>query len=220
MDILQAMKERHSVRRYTDQPIEPEKIAEIEKAIASINEETGLDIQLVTNEPEAFTGAMASYGHFSGCTDYIAICSENGRSEEIGYYGEELVLLCQMLGLNTCWVALTFSKGKTKYICKKGEKLQIVISVGYGVHSGREHKNKPLSELCTVKGETPDWFAAGMDAVLTAPTAMNQQKFHFTLVDDNKVKAKALFGPYAKMDLGIAKYHFELGADGHEFEWI
>ena len=84
MDILQAMKERHSVRRYTDKPIEPEKIAEIEKAIASINEETGLDIQLVTNEPEAFTGAMASYGHFSGCTDYIAICSKNGRSEEIG----------------------------------------------------------------------------------------------------------------------------------------
>ena len=66
----------------------------------------------------------------------------------------------------------------------------------------------------------PEWFAAGMDAVLTAPTAMNQQKFHFTLVDDNKVKAKALFGPYAKMDLGIAKYHFELGAGGHEFEWI
>ena len=220
MDILQAMKERHSVRRYTDKPIEPEKIAEIEKAIASINEETGLDIQLVTNEPEAFTGAMASYGHFSGCTDYIAICSKNGRSEEIGYYGEELVLLCQMLGLNTCWVALTFSKGKTKYTCKKGEKLQIVISVGYGVHQGRDHKNKPLSELCSVNGEMPDWFRAGMEAVLTAPTAMNQQKFHFTLVDDNKVKAKALFGPYAKMDLGIAKYHFELGADGHEFERI
>ncbi len=220
MDIIQAMNERHSVRRYTDKPIEPEKIAEIEKAIASINEETGLNIQFVTNEPEAFTGAMASYGHFSGCSNYIAICSKNGRTEKIGYYGEELVLLCQMLGLNTCWVALTFSKGKTKYNCKKGERLQIVISVGYGVHNGRGHKNKPLSELCSVKGEMPDWFKNAMDAVLTAPTAMNQQKFHFTLVDDNKVKAKALFGPYAKMDLGIAKYHFELGADGHEFEWI
>ena len=138
----------------------------------------------------------------------------------MGYWGEELVLLCQMLGLNTCWVALTFSKSKTKYTCKKGEKLQIVISVGYGVHNGREHKNKPLSELCTVNGETPEWFAKAMDAVLTAPTAMNQQKFHFTLVDDNKVKAKALFGPYSKMDLGIAKYHFELGANGHEFEWV
>ena len=220
MDIMEAMVQRHSVRRYKDIPIEDEKIQQIQDAIDEINDATGLNIQLITNEPNAFTGAMASYGHFSGCSNYIAICSRNGRTEEIGYYGEELVLLCQMLGLNTCWVALTFSKGKTKYTCKKGEKLQIVISVGYGVHQGRDHKNKPLSELCSVNGEMPDWFRAGMEAVLTAPTAMNQQKFHFTLVDDNKVKAKALFGPYAKMDLGIAKYHFELGADGHEFEWI
>lgn len=220
MDIMQAMAERHSVRRYQEKPIEPEKIAEIQNAIDNINENTGLNIQLITDEPEAFTGAMASYGHFSGCSNYISICSENGRNEEIGYYGEELVLLCQMLGLNTCWVALTFSKAKTKYTCKKGEKLQIVISVGYGVHNGRPHKNKPLEELCTVNDETPEWFCKAMDAVMTAPTAMNQQKFHFTLVDDNKVRAKALFGPYSKMDLGIAKYHFELGAGGHEFEWV
>lgn len=220
MDIMEAMKQRHSVRRYNDEPIEPEKIKQIQDAIDSINEETGLNIQLVTNEPNAFTGAMASYGHFSGCTDYIAICSGNGRSEEIGYYGEELVLLCQMLGLNTCWVALTFSKGKAKFDCNRGERLQIVISLGYGVHEGRPHKNKSLEELCTVQGEMPEWFKNAMDAVLLAPTAMNQQKFHFTLIDNNKVKAKTLFGPYAKMDLGIAKYHFELGANGHEFEWV
>lgn len=220
MDIMEAMKQRHSVRRYKEEPIEPEKIKQIQDAIDSINAETGLNIQLVTNEPNAFTGAMASYGHFSGCSNYIAICSKNGRSEEIGYYGEELVLLCQMLGLNTCWVALTFSKGKAKFNCNRGERLQIVISLGYGIHEGKPHKNKPLDELYTAEGEMSEWFKNAMDAVLLAPTAMNQQKFHFTLIDDNKVKAKALFGPYAKMDLGIAKYHFELGANGHEFEWV
>lgn len=219
MDIMEAMLQRHSVRRYKDIPIEEEKIEQIQSAIDETNAQTGLNIQLITNEPEAFTGAMASYGHFSGCSNYIAICAKNGRSEEIGYYGEELVLLCQMLGLNTCWVALTFSKSRTKFTCNKGERLQIVISVGYGVHEGRPHKNKPLEELCQVKGEMPGWFRRGMDAVLLAPTAMNQQKFRFILTDENKVKAKALFGPYAKMDLGIAKYHFELGADGYEFDW-
>lgn len=217
---MQAMRERHSVRRYKDEPVEPEKIRQIQDAVDEINSASGLNIQFVTNEPEAFTGAMASYGHFSGCSNYFAICAENGRSEEIGYYGEELVLLCQMLGLNTCWVALTFNKGKAKFKCNKGERLQIVISVGYGIHNGREHKNKPLSELCSAEGEMPEWFRNAMDAVLLAPTAMNQQKFHFTLIDDNKVKAKALFGPYSKMDLGIAKYHFELGTNGHEFEWV
>ena len=98
MDIMQAMRERHSVRRYQEKAIEPEKIKELQAAINNINENTGLNIQLITDEPEAFTGTMAAYGHFSGCSNYIAICSENGRNEEIGYYGEELVLLCQMLG--------------------------------------------------------------------------------------------------------------------------
>lgn len=220
MDIMQAMRERNSVRRYKEEPIEQEKIDAIQNCIDEIVAATGLDIRLVTDEPEAFTGAMASYGHFSGCSNYITFCSENGRGEEIGYYGEEIVLLCQMLGLNTCWVALTFSKNKVPVKPKKGEKLQIVISVGYGVHCGRPHKNKPMEELCSAEGEMPEWFRNSMEAVMLAPTAMNQQKFHFTLVDDNKVKAKALLGPYAKMELGIAKYHFELGADGHEFEWI
>ena len=64
----------------------------------------------------------------------------------------------------------------------------------------------------------PQWFKNAMDAVLTAPTAMNQQKFHFALKGEN-VKAKALFGPYSKMDLGIAKYHFEAGAKEHKFNW-
>lgn len=220
MDIMQAMRERHSVRRYREEPVEQEKIDAIQKCIDDIVAQSGLDVQLVTNEPEAFTGALASYGHFSGCSNYITFCSENGRSEDIGYYGEEIVLLCQMLGLNTCWVALTFSKGKVPVKPKKGEKLQIVISVGYGVHNGRPHKNKPLEELCKTEGESPEWFKSAMEAVMLAPTAMNQQKFHFTLVEDNKVKAKALLGPYAKMDLGIAKYHFELGANGHEFDWV
>ena len=47
---------------------------------------------------------------------------------------------------------------------------------------------------------------------------MNQQKFTFTL-DGNKVTAKAGMGFYSKIDLGIAKCHFELGAGAQHFQW-
>lgn len=40
---------------------------------------------------------------------------------------------------------------------------------------------------------------------------MNQQKLRFSL-EGNKVSAKAGKGFYAKIDLGIVKYHFEVGA--------
>ena len=220
MDIVTAMQQRNSVRRYTDEPLINEDVQKINAEISKINLESGLRFELVTNEPEAFTGKMASYGHFSGCTDYIVCLGPKHRDEDIGYFGEKLVLFCQSIGVNSCWVALTFNKNKTKYELNKNEKFYIVISLGYGVHQGRPHKNKPLEELCSYKGEMSRWFQNAMNGALTAPTAMNQQKFYFELLDDNKVKAKSLFGPYSKMDLGIVKYHFELGAGETEFEWV
>ena len=220
MDIKKAMFERNSVRRYTDEPLSQSHVELINSEIERVNAQSGLRFSLVTNEPEAFTGKMASYGHFSGCTDYIVCIGQKHRDEDIGYFGERLVLFCQSIGVNSCWVALTYSKGKVKYTLNKGERFYIVISLGYGIHQGRPHKNKPLEDLCGCKGEMPEWFKGAMSGALTAPTAMNQQKFYFELVDKNKVKAKALLGPYSKMDLGIAKYHFELGSDGYSFEWV
>lgn len=220
IDIIEAMNSRHSVRRYTDKPIEKEKIEVLQKAIADINNETGMNIQLFTNEPDAFTGAMASYGHFENVRNYFAMVCENGRNEEVGYYGEKLVLLAQQLGLNTCWVALTYNKSKTKVVCNKGEKLQIVISLGYGQYQGNEHKNKPIESLYECEGEAPQWFMKGAEAALTAPTAMNQQKFKLIYKGGNKVKIKTLIGPYAKLDSGIVKYHFELGAGKDNFVWV
>ena len=64
----------------------------------------------------------------------------------------------------------------------------------------------------------PDWFKNGIDAALLAPTAMNQQKFVFSLNGD-VVSAKAGVGFYSKIDLGIAKYHFEVGAGKENFRW-
>jgi len=46
---------------------------------------------------------------------------------------------------------------------------------------------------------------------MLAPTATNQQKFLFTLSTDT-VTAVATGGFYSKVDLGIVKYHFEIGS--------
>lgn len=47
---------------------------------------------------------------------------------------------------------------------------------------------------------------------------MNQQKFRFTL-EGTQVSARAGVGFYTKLDLGIVKYHFELGAGTENFTW-
>lgn len=218
MDIFTVMKARHSVRRYRNQPIETEKVLALQAAVEEVNHESGLHIQLFTEEPEAFHAGAAHYGMFQGCRNYFAMVGPKGADEAVGYYGEKLVLMAQELGLNTCWVALTYKKGKVNVDVEAGEKLHVVIALGYGADQGVPHKNKPLKKLADIREETPSWFKRGMDAVLLAPTAVNQQKFYFSQYG-NRVTAVAKFGPYTKMDLGIAKYHFELGAGAEHFIW-
>lgn len=216
MDILNAIYLRHSVRRYTDRPVEKEKAERLNELTEKINRKTGLHFQLILNEPNAFTGTMAHYGSFEGVRNYFVLAGPKKMDREVGYYGEILVVLAQMLGLNTCWVALTFNKRKTEYKLNKGEKFYVVISLGYGQTQGREHKSKPLEKIAEITPASPEWYKNGIDAVMKAPTAVNQQKFHFSL-DGDKVISKAGSGFYTDMDLGIAQYHFDVGAERNCF---
>lgn len=212
MDLKEAMQARHSVRQYKNKPLDQETIKTLQAEITECNQESGLHIQLVTNEPKAFDGFMAHYGKFSGVTNYIAmIGKKDGLDEKCGYYGERLVLLAQQLGLNTCWVAMSYSKIKTAFVVEQGEKLCVVIALGYGETQGVPHKSKSVDDVVKVEGEMPDWFQRGIEAALLAPTAMNQQKFLFTL-KENQVSVKPGMGFYTKVDLGIVKYHFEVGS--------
>lgn len=220
MTTMEAMRARHSVRSYTDKPI-PADVADIlEAEIAACNRAGDLHIQLVKNEMQAFSGFMARYGKFSGVKNYLALVGKKGPDleEKCGYYGERLVLLAQSLGLNSCWVAMSYDRSKAACMLDAGEKLCIVISLGYGATQGVPHKSKPAEQVMAAKGEVPAWFRAGVEAALLAPTAMNQQKFKFAL-EDGAVAASAGMGFYSKIDLGIAKYHFEVGAGRENFRW-
>lgn len=218
MDIQQAIIERHSVRSFTDQRIEGEIKSSLEEAIEECNRESGLNIQLCLDEPDAFGGMRAHYGKFENCKNYIALIGKAGTDEPCGYYGEKLVLKAQQLGLNTCWVAMTYTKSKVPCILNKGEKIQLVIALGYGTTAGRPHKSKDIMQLCRVEGEMADWFRKGMEAAMLAPTAMNQQKFIITQ-NGTTVSAKPLAAFFSKFDIGIVKYHFEIGAGKENFSW-
>ena len=103
--------------------------------------------------------------------------------------------------------------GKSKAEIKKGQKLLIIISLGYGETQGVPHKRKSASEMGSADQST-EWFERGMEAVSLAPTAVNQQKFFFELKNGN-VTAKSLGGFYSQIDLVIVNYHIE-AVTGHE----
>lgn len=180
MEILETMKARHSVRQYKNKPIEEEKREKLRAAVKECNRESGLNIQLIFDEPECFDSMMAHYGKFSGVRNYIALVGkkEAGLEEKAGYFGEKIVLAAQDMGLNTCWVALTHGKSAAKI--GSGEKQVCLIALGYGENQGAAHRGKSVEEVCSCAGSMPDWFADGIEAAMLAPTAVNQQKFYFT----------------------------------------
>lgn len=220
MTLMEAMQARHSVRQYREEVLRKEDAALLREEIEACNAESGLHIQLVCGEPKAFSGLLARYGKFSGVTNYIALVGKKGPdlSETCGYFGERIVLRAQQIGLNTCWVAMTYSKVPSAFSAGEGEKLCAVIAVGYGKTQGSGHRVKSLREVTEGEPPFPEWFVSGVEAALLAPTAMNQQKFRFAL-QGNRVSATAGSGFYTKLDLGIVKYHFAMGAGADAFTW-
>ena len=225
----------------------------LEEKIAVLNREGKLHIQLIQNEPKAFLGTMAKYGKFRNVGNYIVMAGQKAASqreesktsldspereqtrtkfkaddldERVGYYGEQLVLLAQTLGLNTCWVGLSYSKVPGTYVLDEGEKIACYIAIGYGETQGVGHKIKTVEQVSNISDITPLWFKKGVEAALLAPTAVNQQKFSFEYIgmrnNRHQVRAKKGFSMigYTQMDLGIAKYHFEIGAGEVNFEWV
>ena len=221
MTIMETIRQRHSVRKYTSQPIEGETLAALEALVAQVREESGLNIQLVCDNPEVFD-IVASIGVISGCRASIVFAkSDPAQDEPIGYWGQKIVLGAQELGLNTCWAALCARK-KSKAQISEGERIRLVIAVGYGVYPGKERPTKALEELCTVEGggEMPAWFELAMEAAQLAPTGMNAQNFHITLREGGRtVCACARKGGLRQIDLGIVKRNFELAANEAGADW-
>lgn len=220
MDFKQAINERHSVRQYIDKPISDDIKAKLTEYVAEQNEESGLRIQVLFDEPQAFNCFMADYGSFKNVTNYIALVGKKADDldEKCGYYGEKIVLFAQTLGLNTCWVGMSYSKSKARFDISKCEKLRLMIALGYGENQGKPHKSKSYDDVVKSTLPAPDWFKKGVNAALLAPTAINQQKFTF-FYDGKCVWAKAGLGFFSKVDLGIAKAHFEIGAGKENVVW-
>lgn len=220
-DMLEIIKNRHSVRSYTDKAIEGDVKDNLNKIILECNQESNLDIKLYLDEPNAFNTFLAHYGKFNNVKNYIVLAGKKSDDldEKCGYYGEKIVLKAQELGLNTCWVGLTYGKGKIPGNLNGDEKIVCTIAIGYGSTQGISHKVKDFKDVSLSTEGVPDWYRKGIEYALLAPTAMNQQKFSFELLSDGKVRLKNGNGFFTKVDLGIVKYHFELGAEEHKFDW-
>lgn len=209
----EAILKRHSVRNYLDKKIDADTVRLLQEAIDDINQKGHLHLQFIEDAGGTFNRLLNKAMGLGSAPSVIACVGpiDETLSERVGYYGEQLVLLAQKLGLNTCWAG-TFNRKNVKAVIDDGEELVIVIAIGYGKNQGHEgRKTKTVEQVTVCDTAMPDWFKAGAEAALMAPTAINQQRFEIAYTDGQAVITDK-GGVLSQIDLGIVKYHFEVGS--------
>lgn len=213
MTEFEAIKKRHSVRNYLEKKIEEEKVRLLEEKIKELNAQGNLHMQFIEDAGKTFNRLLNKAMGLGSAPSVIACVgtADETLEERIGYYGQQLVLFAQQIGLNTCWAG-TFNKKAIGADVRGNEELVISIAIGYGKNQGREgRKSKTVEQVSTCDTNMPKWFEEGVKAALLAPTAVNQQKFEISY-SNGEVDFKDKGGILSKVDLGIVKYNFEVGA--------
>ncbi len=226
MTIEQAITQRHMVRKYIDRPLAADLVLALEQRITQNNAAHALDLTLVVGNDDG-VGGMAKLLLTHSVYNYIILAGKDAPAdkqavsldERLGYCGADLILYAQTLGLNTWWCGGMFNaKGAAKHLAKAGLRVNGIIAVGYGQTQGVPHRSKTAAQVSRYNGDAPQWFTNGVEALLCAPTALNKQAYLVT-GEGNKVTLTCDSGHFADIDLGIGKYHFEIGAGKENFEW-
>lgn len=230
MNLVDALNIRKSQRTYISTPLDLTTIQILENEIQKINEHTGLHIQLILNQGAAFKGFTRSYGLLKNVQHYIALVGKDNEAckEQLGYYGEYLVLLATQHHLGTCFVGGSYDRKQIICNVNQSEKIHCLITLGNVLSTPSKkdlliskllhRKSKSLEALSNYEPSVPAWFKEGMLAVQKAPSAINKQPVYFTYHLEGVEAITTQTTNYSSIDLGIAKLNFELGASKASFD--
>lgn len=231
MKTVDAVHLRRSRRTYLANPLSEELKRTIIDQVAVHNRQSGLFVQAVFDRPEWFGGFWKTYGLLSGVRHFLVMAgksTEPDLEERVGYYGESLVLELTKLGLGTCWVGGSFDKKKVGSLTQADETLVAVVAFGpveespvwrESVVRGALFRKKPdVLRFVDSDGSHEAWFDAGVALASLAPSAMHLQPFVFQCREGIVRIRQTGHTPFARVDLGIAKFHFELAVPNGRFD--
>ena len=203
-DLIKFLESRHSVRSYTNQRIEDEKRVIIIDLINEINREHGTQFEVFFDKPEAFTSIIARHT-MENCENIMVFYHND--PVEAGYYSAEIMLKLHEMGISSCYVGASYKK---KMFEKEGLTIQCALAFGYATDKGHPHKNKDIKKLIEIEGDKPNNFDYVLRVAMSAPTAMNLQRFKL-ISRDNQIDVKLTSKtPFAEFDYGIIRYYVDL----------
>lgn len=242
-DSLELLKSRHSVRAYTEEPVSPDLLKELNADITMVNtHEAGFHFSIVTDDPAPFSRFDKSYGSFRNVRNYLACIVDTSFPdvyEKAGFYAERFALKCVSLGLGTCFVGGTFRAYKVALQFRPDWKLLFVVVFGNAAESERPMA-RLMAKFVHRRGMTPEdffsgsevdlkkasnsfpWIPNALEALACAPSALNRRPVRLRVChssDSMEVKAFVQdVNDSNLIDLGIAKCNMSMVSPG-EWEW-
>ena len=190
---------RYSCRTYEARPIAAAHRAALEAFMATRTRGplgSAVRFGLIAAAPDDSEALrrLGTYGFIKGATGFIvgAVRRGPGDLEDYGYLLEEVVLQATALGLGSCWLGGTFTRGS--FTSRFGgvdrdETIPAVVATGYAADDGaerirrREHGDGRCSpddlffsdEWAEPLGARANGYGQALEAVRMAPSATNRQ---------------------------------------------
>lgn len=164
MIFKEASLQRHAVKKFIGKAIPEEIVSLLNDKIMQINQSANLNLLLVTGNSDGLSN-IAKFILSKGVKNYFIFAGKKtpNLDEKLGYYGTELMLYSQTLGLNTWWIGGTYnSKNLSKYYKSDEVTVKGIIVVGYEEKQGVPHKCKKAEKIATYDGIAPQWFREGI----------------------------------------------------------
>ena len=228
MDIIEAIKERRSVRSFNGEPLSADVRRELLEFAAAVYNPFGGRFSIRLKEFDLKNGYKPStYGMIKGANDFfmIGIADDEVSALAAGFGFEQVVLKAWQMGLGTCWIAATF-KGTDFYNGERwtdGEELKIVCPVGIAAKQGimeriarftlGSRNRKPYAELFFSddfdRAYSPDGtFGEALEMLRIAPSSTNSQPWRALVKEDAVHFYCVPKSPASVLDCGIGICHF------------
>ncbi|MCM1519222.1 MAG: nitroreductase family protein [Lachnoclostridium sp.] len=224
MDIIEAMRERRSVRTFDGRPLDRDSWRELQQAAEEAESPFGAQVDIQLRRFDLRDGFRpGTYGVIRGAVDFFLVgFGDDERSAlSAGYAFETIVLKAWQMGLGTCWIAGTFKRSDFGGM----DDLKVVSPVGVADDMAfRERmmrlvmgsKNrKPFGTIFfngdfNTPAEASGRFGRSLEMMRLAPSSTNSQPWR-ALVDGDRVHFYYLpKSRYALIDCGIGLCHFHL----------
>lgn len=228
MDILDAIRERRSVRSFSGEPLSEENRRLLLEAVEESSSPFGGSITIRLKEFDLKEGYKpTTYGMISGAVDFflLGIGSDEASALTAGFRFEQVVLKARELGLGTCWIAATFkgSEFDRGQVWPDGEKLRIVCPTGFPARqriiekitrlSFGSGKRRPFAELFFDGNfrqplSSDSRFGLSLEMLRLAPSSVNSQPWRALVSGDTVHFYYKPKSDLSVLDCGIGMCHF------------